>query len=177
MAMLEKGINVPQTTSLGRLFDAAAALLGIVSHNRFEAEAAMRLESLATPLPCLNDSQRGQLLEPLPEPFYRIENKVLDLSPLLLSLVEENDPERGAMRFHQGLALALADWTIAEAKAERIGEIALSGGCLQNALLSRLMVACLEQAGLKPLLPQAVPPGDGGLALGQAWIARELARK
>ncbi|MDR1849544.1 MAG: carbamoyltransferase HypF [Zoogloeaceae bacterium] len=165
MLMLEKGINVPQTTSLGRLFDAAAALLGIASHNRFEAEAAMLLESLATPLPCSP-----------PEPLYRVENDALDLSPLLLSLVEENNPAEGAARFHQVLALALSDWAIAQAKAEKIEEIALAGGCLQNALLSRQMVVHLERAGLRPLLPQAVPPGDGGLALGQAWIARELAK-
>ncbi|MDR0233952.1 MAG: carbamoyltransferase HypF [Zoogloeaceae bacterium] len=169
IAMLEKGIHVPKTTSLGRLFDAAAALLGITGNNRFEAEAAMRLEGLALslPLPLSRTEDRS---------LYRVEGDTLDLSPLLLSLIEEDDPARGAARFHQGLAFALSEWTIAHAEREKIREIALSGGCLQNALLARQMLDYLERSGLTPLFPRAVPPGDGGLALGQAWIARELVK-
>ncbi|MCL2076553.1 MAG: carbamoyltransferase HypF [Betaproteobacteria bacterium] len=169
ITMLDRGINVPQTTSLGRLFDAAAALSGIADINRFEAEAAMRLESLALSVPDF------RMNEP-PESIFSVEGNTLDLSPLLLSLVEENDVARGAARFHHGIAFAIAEWTRAYAEAEKIREIVLSGGCIQNAILLRRLSAYLEQAGLTPLTPQAVPPGDGGLALGQAWIARELVK-
>ncbi|MDR1888391.1 MAG: carbamoyltransferase HypF [Zoogloeaceae bacterium] len=174
LAMLDKNLNCPPTTSLGRVFDAAAALLGVCAHNRYEAEAAMRLESLAT----RHIRQRGEPEIPSLSAICTLQNGVLDLAPLLATLVAEKNAAQGAARFHAGLATALAAWLAAAAQSTGITTLAASGGCLQNALLARLLAERLAAADLKLLTPQAAPPGDGGLALGQVWVAqRMLARR
>lgn len=162
LAMLDKGLNCPLTSSLGRVFDAAAALLGLRDQNQYEAQAAMELEALAW---------RHGPVSPDPRGFHIAAGR-LDLSPLLLDLADESDPGRGAARLHATLALALATWAAQAASATGLDTLALGGGCLQNTLLSRQLRLHLHRHGLAALLPRQVPAGDGGLALGQAWIAR-----
>lgn len=164
LPMLDKGINCPPTSSLGRLFDAAAALLGLRDVNGYEAHAAMELEALAW---------RHGPLAPLDDGFLILDGR-LDLTPLLLSLADEADPARGAARFHATLALALAEWAARAAATTGLDTLALGGGCLQNGLLARQLGEQLARRCLKALLPRRAPAGDGGLALGQAWIARQL---
>lgn len=164
LAMLDKGVNCPPTSSLGRLFDAAAALLGLRDVNGYEAQAAMELEALAW---------RHGPVSP-DEQAFLIQDGRLDLTPLLLGLADEAEPARGAARFHATLALALAEWTTRAATRTGLDTLALGGGCLQNGLLARQLGEHLARRGLKPLLPHRAPAGDGGLALGQAWIARQL---
>ncbi|GHT94585.1 carbamoyltransferase HypF [Betaproteobacteria bacterium] len=170
IAMLDKNLHCPPTTSLGRVFDTAAALLGICARNRYEAEAAMRLESLAAGY----IRQHGEITAPPLSAIRTLQNGVLDLSPLLASLVAESNAAQGAARFHTGLAKALANWLAATAKSEGITTLTASGGCLQNALLLRLLTERLAAFDLKLLTPQAAPAGDGGLALGQVWVARKM---
>lgn len=164
LAMLDKGINCPPTSSLGRLFDAAAALLGLRAENCYEAQAAMELEALAWRHGPAAPDANGFL----------IQEGRLDLTPLLLGLAEEADPARGAARFHTTLVLALSEWAAWAAAKSGLESIALGGGCLQNGLLATGLEQSLRQRGLHPLLPRQAPAGDGGLALGQAWIARQL---
>jgi hydrogenase maturation protein HypF len=95
----------------------------------------------------------------------------LDLSRLALRLADERDTGRGAALFHATLAAALADWVARAARAEGVAIVACGGGCFLNALLTRRLKHELEARGLEMLQAHAVPPNDGGLALGQAWVA------
>jgi hydrogenase maturation protein HypF len=173
LAMLQKGTRCPPTTSLGRWFDAAVGLLGICDTMSFEGQAAMLLESLARAF--------GDCLA-LPGSYYIDERpeaglSVLNLYPLLNHLADEDDAARGAARFHAGLVDGLAQWLGNAALATGIRQVVLSGGCLHNRLLAAGLRARLLARGLSVFEAQHAPPGDGGVALGQAWVARaQLAR-
>lgn len=161
--MLDRGLNAPLTSSAGRLFDAVAGLLGVRRRQSFEGQAAMELEGLAErhgPAGALNGG-------------WSIVNDRLDLSPLLASLLAETDSARGAARFHATLAAALADWALRAADSQKSSAIALGGGCWLNRVLADSFVEIVSAAGLRVLQAQAVPPGDGGLSLGQAWVASQ----
>jgi len=160
-AMLARGINAPLTSSAGRLFDAAAALIGGRQVNRFEGQAAMELEYAA-----LGDA------EAYPFPLVSEDGEtVADWGPAVervIADVRAGIPAgRIAWAFHAGLAQVIA------AMAVRTGEkrVALSGGCFQNRLLTELAVRALVAAGCAPYWHQRVPPNDGGIALGQAVAA------
>lgn len=159
LKMLERGINCPPTSSLGRVFDAAAALLGLCEHQQYEAQAPMLLEA------CVREKETGGRapFSPLP-PVAR-----LDLLPLLAELVGETDTARGAARFHARLADTLAAWAIAMAEQDRLETVAIGGGCLLNRQLRQRMVGQIEAAGLEVLLPRRVPCNDAAISLGQAW--------
>jgi hydrogenase maturation protein HypF len=148
------------TTSLGRLFDAAAALLGLRTHQSFEGQAAMELEALV------------RLPRALPGGF-ALRDDTLDFRPLLGALPAlRNAPGDGADLFHGTLIEGLAAWASAAAAQRGLRQIALAGGCFVNRVLAEGVAAALRARGLAPLLPRAVPANDGGLSLGQAHIAR-----
>jgi hydrogenase maturation protein HypF len=154
--MLERGFNSPETTSCGRWFDAACGLLGVRTTSGFEGEAAMVLESLATQPQTLAHG-------------WTISNGVLDLLPLLEAL-QNLSPVQGANLFHGTLAAALIDWSLPVLPTP---EVALSGGCIQNAVLTEALVQGFARHGVTALIPSQVPAGDGGLSLGQAWVAAQ----
>jgi hydrogenase maturation protein HypF len=162
--MLERGLNSPPTSSLGRVFDAATALLGLCAHQRFEAQAAILLEQAAQ-----RYIRHQGWLQPRVEDA--AECATLDLLPLLDRLVEAQDAERSAAEFHAGLVTTLGAWVAAAAQRSGLNTVALGGGCFANRLLMTGLRQNLEQRGLQVLQPRLVPPGDGGLALGQAWVA------
>ncbi|HMA89621.1 MAG TPA: carbamoyltransferase HypF [Burkholderiales bacterium] len=162
-AMLERGTACPPTTSAGRWFDAAAGLLGVREVASFEGQAAMLLEGLA--------SRYGDAL-PLEQDF-RIREEVLDLLPLIAALADARDTGWAAAVFHATLAEALAQWAKAAADREGIATVALGGGCFQNRILSSSLTRRMCELGLKPLHARGVPSSDGGLALGQAWVAMQ----
>lgn len=148
------------TTSMGRLFDAAAALLGVRMAQDHEGQAAMELEAL------VSAPVRGAGL-------YAISGGVLDFSALLRRLVEGCEAREGAALFHGVLIDGLSAWVVDHASP---GEaIALGGGCLMNRVLAQGLCDTLRCAGLVPLLARAVPANDGGLSLGQAALARAFA--
>jgi hydrogenase maturation protein HypF len=167
-AMCRSGANAPRTSSAGRLFDAAASLLGLRQRSSYEGQAAMELEYAAAPF----DTREGYPM-PLGGPSGE-GPRVLDWGPLLESLLE--DARRGvpagliSARFHNSLAEAIAETAL------RLGRerVALSGGCFQNRRLSEGVIARLRSKGLSPYWHQRVPPNDGGIALGQAMAAQRL---
>lgn len=158
LRLLERRIACPPCSSCGRLLDAAAALLGLIEVQRYEAEAAMRLEALAA---------RPRVLA---GGFVLGADGGLDLLPLLGAL-PGRDPADGAGLVLGTLAEGLAAWVGAAAQRSGLRLVALGGGCLVDAPLVAALEAALAARGLETLRPVAVPPGDGGLALGQAWIA------
>ncbi|MCC6124418.1 MAG: carbamoyltransferase HypF [Pirellulales bacterium] len=188
MQMLRRGTNCPRTSSLGRLFDAVAAILGL-SPSRgsitFEGQAAMALEFAAeeatSPLPSNDHASRGARSVPGEGPGVRAYRMPLerhnsgvlvsDWEPMIrqiLADVSTGEPAgRIAARFH----LALAEMAVEIAQSAGLQQIVLSGGCFQNALLLRRTFSRLTEAGYRVFLPQQVPPGDGGIALGQILIA------
>ena len=158
--------GVPLTTSMGRWFDAAAGLLGIKLRMSFEGQAAMLLEGLA--------EQYG---DALPDSFgFRLQRNtdqtMLDLAPLLASLTDGRGGVAGAALFHAGLINGLAEWVAEAADSCGIRRVACGGGCFLNAILARGLRQALRRRDIAMLEAQVAPPSDGGLSLGQAWVAR-----
>lgn len=167
--MLEKKINCPETSSMGRLFDGISSLIGLCHVTSFEGQAAMALEFAAEPISVLT----GYPYSLVPHPTYW----TVDWSGMVRQVVE--DVRRGlsaaqiAAKFH---------YTIVEimvSMARCIGEskVILSGGCFQNKLLTNNAIACLQEEGFEPLWHTEVPCNDGGIALGQLWIALNLGKQ
>jgi hydrogenase maturation protein HypF len=156
--LLARDIACPPTTSAGRLFDAAAGLLGVSHRQSFEGEAAMRLEALAATTSVLPGG-------------WQIRDGVLDVLPLLGRLADGIAPADGAALFHGTLIAALTDWAATAAAKRGLGMVALGGGCFVNRVLTEGLVAGLAAHGLTALVARAVPPNDGGLSLGQAFVA------
>jgi hydrogenase maturation protein HypF len=160
-------VRAPQTSSLGRLFDAVAFLLGVCDLNRYEAEAAMTLESLARQCP---DA------EALPYAVAEREDGLeLDVLPAVGEIMERmqsgDTPAELARRFHETLAAMLSEAAVSAARKACLTRAVLSGGCFLNGLLLERLVERLAAAGLETYTHSRVPPGDGGLSLGQAVVA------
>lgn len=162
--MLERGLNAPVTSSVGRLFDALASIVGLRQVCHFEGQAAMELE---WSLVCHND------LEGYAFPVRAVEGEpaVVDWEPAFRSAIADvaavQPIDAIAWRFHAGLAEAV----VAVAQLVGLPNVALSGGCFQNAHLLDLCVHRLEVAGFAAIRHQRVPPNDGGIALGQVAAA------
>lgn len=162
--MLQRGAVTGATSSTGRLFDTAAALLGVCEINQFEAEAAMRLEALADCPRILTDGfvlrdGTGTSTE-------------LDFSPLLNHLARQTDAHTGANLFHGTLAEGFAALVVR--CADSTLPVALAGGCFLNRILCETLHARLEELGFTVVTARQVPCNDGGLALGQAVIGRAM---
>ena len=173
LGMLLRGARCPPTTSLGRCFDAAAGLLGVCEVMTYEGQAAMLLEVLA---------RRFGACLPLPGGYHidsRVESglSVLNLYPMLAQLADEDDAARGAAHFHATLVEALSQWISDAAYASGTRSVVLTGGCFHNLVLAAGLRHRLLARGLQVFEAQHVPPGDGGLAFGQAWVARAALRQ
>lgn len=159
--LLEKRINSPMTSSCGRLFDAASALLGIQLISQYEGQAAMRLESLVTSPQVISNG------------WQIIEND-FDIMPTLELISNNMEPITGANLFHGTLIAGLAAWVKRFCREKGFDTVLLSGGCFLNKILSEGLIKSLSESGIKPVLPRNLPPNDGGISLGQAWIAGRL---
>jgi hydrogenase maturation protein HypF len=170
--MLARGVQSPLTSSAGRLFDAAASILGLCRLSTFEGEAALALEAATGGA---NGSATGAFA--LAPAVLREANGevVADWTPMLDGLVHAREADVSvqalAVAFHEALARIIVD-TVAQVAA-RIGicRVLLTGGCFQNAWLATRALALLREAGLKAFCHRRVPPNDGGLAVGQALFA------
>lgn len=163
---IEAGVNAPVASSMGRLFDAAAAILGVRAVSRYEGEAAMALESLAG----------SRNAPPLPFPIIEDGDRfVMDPVPLLVALGERH--ARGhsiaelAAAFHESIAHATVVLACSIREGTGIGIAALGGGVFQNARLLASTRARLEGSGFRTLVPERLPPNDGAISYGQAAIA------
>lgn len=169
-SQLASGVGVVPTSSAGRLFDAASALLGVCTEATYEAQAAMELERLAT-------SWAGATppaAPPPPTPDAASDDLVAAaLRDLVHGLLDHGRPpgER-AWRFHVDLAGIVAGVVAREAAAARTTTVGVTGGVALNRLFTAHLTARLQQRGLTVLTHRTVPPNDGGLSLGQAWAGR-----
>jgi hydrogenase maturation protein HypF len=165
LAMLDKNLNCPRTSSAGRLFDAASGLLGLCRKMEMDAEAAIRLEQAAT-----RRIEAAGWPEPLAD-GWRLVDGVLDMRPLLVRLADMSNAEQGAALFHATLVAALANWAERACGESGLDTVVFGGGCFFNRLLSSGLRSAVEARGLRVLAPIELVPGDAGLALGQAWVA------
>ena len=159
-ALAVKKVRCFASSSLGRVFDAAAALVGFTRETSYEAQAAIWLEHLA-------QAADPQLAYPFGD---------LDARPLLATIVADRlagrDVHEIAAAFHAAIAAATAERIVSLAERFKLRYVACSGGVFQNELLWRLISACLtEHSRLRLVTNSAVPVNDGGIALGQAAIA------
>lgn len=172
--MIEHGINSPRTSSMGRLFDAAAAILGICDKATYEGEPAIELEAAAWraldgKTVRLDGNHTGVFTSADDSP-------ILDPQPLieaLLNGIEAGAPaDRLALDFHIAIVRSSARIAREICAREGLDTVALSGGVFMNRLLLQLLTHELKDAGLAVLVPHAVPANDGCIAYGQAAIAR-----
>jgi len=170
--MIERDVNCPITSSVGRLFDAVSALCGVCSTSSYEGQAAIELEWAAM----------RALSEPSPAPYpYRITHRVstsplqVDVRPMLRELVSElgtlTPVANVARRFHVTLAAALCELCVTLREKTGLGRVVLAGGVFANVLLVEDLEQRLAQAGFTTYRAHAYPSGDGGLSLGQLAIA------
>jgi hydrogenase maturation protein HypF len=164
---LEKKINTLMTSSMGRLFDAAAALAGVRQVVNYEAQAAIEFEALADPL------EGGKYPFAWNQPQVQVRGAIEALTADALSGVPI---QKISARFHNGLAEVCRVICLDVREKFGINEVALSGGVWQNITLLRRVLSLLESDGFKVYIHREVPTNDGGLSLGQAVIAaRQLA--
>lgn len=175
--MIERGINSPRTSSMGRLFDAAAAILGICDKATYEGEPAIELEAAAwraldSEIAHFPDDNAGYFAS---GPSWLDGPYVLDQKALfeaLLGGIEAGAPAyRLALDFHIAIARSSARIAREICAREGIDTVALSGGVFMNRLLLQLLTRELKSMGLTVLIPQTVPVNDGCIAYGQAAVA------
>jgi hydrogenase maturation protein HypF len=158
---LEKGFNTPMTSSMGRLFDAVSALIGIRQEISYEAQAAMELEAIVNP------AELG---------YYPVQiiGENIDIKPMLQSILQDiaqkEAPSNIAARFHNTIANLSLELAVRIRQSFQINQIALSGGVWQNMVLLKKTIILLESKGFDVLIHKITPPNDGCVALGQAII-------
>jgi hydrogenase maturation protein HypF len=165
IAMAERGINSPLTSSAGRLFDAAAALAGVRDVIRYEGQAAIELEQLADPAEPGSYPMRVDL-----DGLVRLRGADL-IRAMADDLAAGTDRRAAATRFHRGVAAGIVSACLILQGQRGLSAVALSGGVFQNLLLTGLVCSQLEAAGLRVLTHSRVPCNDGGISLGQAAVA------
>jgi hydrogenase maturation protein HypF len=166
--MIQAGFNSPVTSSAGRLFDAVAAILGLCDETSYEAQAAIRLESVADP------DVAGSypfVVHTGGRPW------TLDFGPALHAILDDRKCDVAvstmAAKFHNTVAAAITQVCRYVRGQRGLNTVALSGGVFQNVLLLRRTVDLLQSRRFRVFINTTVPPNDGGLALGQAAVALE----
>ena len=181
---IERRLNTPLTSSLGRVFDAVSALLGGSPLATYEGQAAVELEMLAGSPPCVGSQisdlrlQREGREEARPYHYDIIEQdeaRAVDLMPAVREIVADLRAGRAkeliALRFHSTVVAFCLEICRLLRREGAPAEVVLSGGVFQNVLLSEWLLEALEREGFRPYPHRRVPPNDGGLSLGQAVVA------
>jgi hydrogenase maturation protein HypF len=167
--MINKRVNTPNTSSLGRLFDGVASILGVRNRVRYEGQAAMELEMIVNP----EKQEEFYDVEWLSDESYQI-----PISPLILGIVR--DLEKGypvsriSHKFHFTVIHLFTRLCVVISKRTGIRQVALSGGVFQNAFLLEGFLRALPQNGFEVFSHTQVPSNDGGISLGQALIASNI---
>ncbi|MGB2938341.1 MAG: carbamoyltransferase HypF, partial [Phycisphaerae bacterium] len=168
--MLAKRVNTPRACGLGRLFDAVSVLAGVCAENSYEGQAAIELEAAAGDAPDDAPPYAFELSEPKKGGGWTLET-----APLVRDVVADAESGRNpatiSARFHATVAAMLRDAAVRARDETGLARIALAGGCFANDRLVRLLVPKLEADGFNVYGHRQVPPGDGGVALGQAYVA------
>ena len=172
LAALAGGLNVIHSSSMGRVFDGVSSLLGICHESGYEGQCAIALEYAAT--------QADGLATVVELPFTLTADAdgtlILDLAPCIRALVARRDAgesgETLALSFHRTVCRMTADACVLLRKRHQRNTVALSGGVFQNRLLLSHTFDLLQSEGFEVLTNHCVPPNDGGISLGQAYIAR-----
>jgi len=164
-ALVERGLNAPQASSAGRLFDAVAALTGVQQVCTYEGQAAMRLEAFA------GDTERVY-------PFDLCDREgllVMEPAPMIRAIVDDLRVGRSVGEisgaFHNTFVAMLAETAAQIAREAGLARVALSGGTFQNERVLTGLCRALAKAGLEPVIHDQIPCNDGGLSLGQAVVA------
>ena len=165
--LVRTGLASPLTTSMGRLFDAVAALCGLRAQVNYEGQAAIELET------CCDPGEHGAYT--LPVAGVEAGPLVLDARATIAELARDLDsgaePPAVAARFHNAVAAGTADACARLASRAGTDTVVLSGGVFQNVRLLGRTSALLGEAGLRVLTPELLPPNDGGIAYGQLAVA------
>ena len=176
--MIERGINSPRTSSMGRLFDAAAAILGICGQATYEGEPAIELEAAAwralsseSTCPTGNMASFSVTESSRPDDCHVLNSKSL-IEELLEGIGADVPAGQLALDFHVAVARSSAHIASEICAREDIDAVALSGGVFMNRLLLQLLTRELKSAGFTVLVPHTVPVNDGCIAYGQAAVAR-----
>ena len=176
--MIERGINSPRTSSMGRLFDAAAAILGICDQATYEGEPAIELEAAAwralgseSTCPTGNMASFSVTESSRPDDCHVLNSKPL-FEALLEGIRAGAAADRLALDFHVTIARVSARIASEICTREGLDTVALSGGVFMNRLMLQLLTRELKSVGLTVLVPHSVPVNDGCIAYGQAAIAR-----
>jgi hydrogenase maturation protein HypF len=170
--MIDRGVNAPLTSSLGRLFDAVAAVVLRRRVVDYEAQAAIELEGIAVDEP---DDEQPYAMELIGGEWSKRESARISAAPMWRALIENlragvSKPKIAA-RFHSGVVNAFVQTAVLARIATGVNQVALSGGCLHNRRLARLLRTKLEAAGFEVFQHIQVSPGDGGLSYGQVAAA------
>ncbi|MDL1983111.1 MAG: carbamoyltransferase HypF [Deltaproteobacteria bacterium] len=169
--MISKKINSPLTSSLGRLFDGIAAIIGIRNNVSFEGQAAMELEMLA-------DSNSDDIYnyEWLPDDTYKVLTQ-----PIVCGVVKDMKAgihsSRISSKFHMTLVKLFSELCEVIRKENGLNRIVLSGGVFQNSILLRGLIKALEEKRFEVYTHSKVPTNDGGISLGQAVVAAAIAKR
>lgn len=161
-SLLQRKLNCPPTSSMGRYFDAAAGLLGVSEVLGYEGQAAMQLQTLA--------EQYGQCAA-MPGGYTISPESVLSFLPLFAVLADEQNVGRGAALFHATLVAGLGDWVQDTSRVTGITTVVLGGGCFLNDVMTNALTDSLASRGFRVLTAQQLPPNDGAISLGQASVA------
>ena len=167
---LERNVNCVPTSSVGRLFDAVASLVGIRQEVTYEAQAAIEMEALA--------SEVIDEVDPAEYAFDIVRTQTAEIGcGAMMELIRRDvidgvDRRKIAANFHHAVAVMIVDVCVIARKRSGVKTVGLTGGVFQNVLLLKLALQRLHAAGFETLTHSIVPPNDGGLALGQALIAR-----
>lgn len=166
--MIKKGVSSPLTTSMGRLFDGVASIIGLKHHVSYHAQSAVMLEQVAS-RSCENSGY----------PF-SIKDGVIDFRPMIKKIVEDKKAgvpaEAIAKKFHNTIIEIIISLSESLRNELGINKVALSGGVFQNAILLSGAFSKLKEKGFTPLVHQIVPPNDGGISLGQATVVANRLR-
>ena len=178
---IETGLNAPLTSSMGRLFDAVAAIIGVRETINYEAQAAIELEHLVVEdLDAVGDFrfQISDFRLPKSETENLKSEIVIDPAPVIRAIVanyrKRVPPWVIASKFHNAVAAMLREVVVLLREREGLNRVALSGGVFQNVALLTRTVALLRDANFDVLIHHLVPPNDAGISLGQAVVANAI---